>query len=99
MIILNTTYYVHHTIDCEFRQWVRERYFSSALGNGLSSPSLARILVEPRDGMSGYAVQFRADDLKQAENWHDGLGSVLRGELVERYGTKILSFTTYMEVL
>ena len=34
MTILNTTYYVHETVDAEFRRWVTDVYFPSALNIG-----------------------------------------------------------------
>lgn len=100
MIILNTTFYVHLSVDVQFRQWVTEEYFPSALAEGkLSDPGIARILGDPQDGMSGYAVQLMAEDIDSARYWHDNHAAGLRGQLGEKFGQKVLFFTTYMEKL
>lgn len=100
MIILNTTYYVHSSVDSEFRRWVRDEYFPSALSNhGLSSPVFAALLVEPQEGMAGYAVQLSASTRPDAESWHDGPAASLRADLSSRFGQKVLFFTTYMETI
>lgn len=98
MIILNTTFYVHQSIDAQFRRWIDETYFPSALTEGnLSNPLFAKLLLEPQDGMSGYAVQVMAYTPEEAATWHDGVGGELRNDLMARFGQNILFFTTYME--
>jgi len=99
MIIVNTTFYVHESIGCQFLQWVKHIYIPSALSESLTAPSVAKLLMEPQEGMSGYAVQFMSEDIKPAQTWHDEKAAALRGMLSEKYGEKILFFTTYMERL
>lgn len=100
MIILNTTYYIHASIDTEFRRWIREEYFPSAISQcGLTSPVFASLLIDPQEGMSGYAVQLSASSREVAQNWHDGPAASLRARLSSRFGQKVLFFTTYMEII
>lgn len=100
MIILNTTYYIHSSVDAEFRRWVRDEYFPSALSQcGLQSPVFATLLIEPQEGMAGYAVQLSATSREVATNWHDGPAAALRSQLSSRFGQKVLFFTTYMETI
>ena len=47
MIILNTTFYVHESIDRLFHQWLQQEYLPSAMKAGLGEPSVARLLMEP----------------------------------------------------
>lgn len=99
MIILNTTFYVHESIGEQFRQWIEQEYIPSALNESLSEPVVARLLMEPQEGMSGYAIQFVSETIAQAQKWHDDKAATLRGLLSGKYGEKILFFTTYMERL
>ena len=100
MIILNTTYYIHESIDADFRKWVSEIYFPSAINiGGLERPMLAKILTDTQEGMSGYAVQLSADNKEIAELWHDNHAADLRGELSKLFGDKVLFFNTYMETI
>lgn len=98
MIILNTTFYIHESIDGEFRRWIECEYFPSALEHGgLEHPVMAKILMEPQEGMNGYAVQCQAPDIAGAQQWHDAHAASLRDSLSAKFGEKVLFFTTYME--
>lgn len=100
MILLNTTFYVHYSVDLEFHKWVKEIYFPSALSaKGISSPVFARLMLEPQEGMTGYAVQLSVSSRDVGEEWHDGVAASLREDLLKEFSTKVLFFTTYMEVL
>ena len=98
MIILNTTFYIHESIDGEFRRWIECEYFPSAREKGgLEHPVMAKILMEPQEGMNGYAVQCQAPDVARAQQWHDAHAASLRDALSAKFGEKVLFFTTYME--
>lgn len=99
MIILNTTFYIHESIEASFHQWLDEEYIPSALSNGLCEPVVSRLLIEPQEGMSGYAVQLSSEEMAGAQSWHDDKGASLRGKLSGQFGEKMLFFTTYMERL
>ena len=98
MILINTTFYVGATAEAEFHAWVREQYFPCALAEeGFARPYYARLMLEPQEGMTGYAVQICAPTHEAAVAWHDNAAAKLRGDLSNRFGQQILFFTTYME--
>ncbi len=99
MILLNTTFYIHPSIENDFLSWMKTVYVPSALLAGLSDPELCLLLVEAGEDVSGYALHLRAGDLSEAEAWHDGAGGDVRSGFMSRYGEKALSFSTYMEVI
>lgn len=100
MIIFNTTFHVYELVVDSFEEWARSEYIPKALAvKGISSPEFARIMIEVQEGYASFAVQFKADSLESAVNWHDGEAARLRGELLSRFGDKVLFFTTYMESL
>lgn len=100
MIILNTSFHVHVSLDSRFREWVRTQYIKSALDSGLlKSPRFASIMIEVQEDCMSYAVSFEAETTESAVEWHDGAGAALRAELHRRFGEGVVFFTTYMEEL
>lgn len=100
MVLLNTTFYIHHSIQEHFIRFLKDTYLPSALGvAGISTPVLTRLLLEPQDGMDGFALQLSADSCDIAAAWHDGESTQLRQNLINEFGEKVLFFTTYMEVI
>lgn len=100
MIILNTSFHVHSSLDAEFKKWVKDTYLPSALSSGLfSSPRFASIMIEVQEDCRSYAVSLEAENIEDAAAWHDSLGAGLRAELHKRFGDAVVFFTTYMEEL
>ncbi len=100
MIILNTSFHVHVSLDSRFRQWVKAEYIKSALESGLlTSPRFASIMIEVQEDCVSYAVSFEAETVEKAVEWHDGEGAAIRGELHKKFGEGVVFFTTYMEEL
>lgn len=98
MTLINTTFYVDTSVENEFLDWVRSTYVPSAMDtDGFRRPVFTRLLLEPQEGMTGYAVQVTAPGTDAATRWHDGCACELRTALTARFGHKVLFFTTYME--
>lgn len=94
MIIVNTTFYVETPLEKEFISWVKDTYIP---GSPLTRPSVARILGAVEEGMTAFAVRMHAPTVAVADAWDNGQGALLRGILAEKYGQRILHFTTMME--
>lgn len=100
MIILNTTFHVHESVADSFKAWVRLTYFPQAANeSNLLNPVFTRLLIEVHEGYESFAVQLMAPTIDDAVNWHDGKAAELRAILNNKYGEKVLFFTTYMELL
>lgn len=100
MIIINTTFHVHRSIEDDFCRWVRVKYIPNALSSGLLSvPCFSRIMLEVQEDCSSFAVSFKARTMDDAAKWHDGEGGVLRQSLHQQFGEKALFFSTYMDEL
>lgn len=99
MIILNTTFHIAQSDVPEVVDWIRNSYIPAALHGGLSDPLLTRIIGSVAEGCDSYALHLRAPDFSTAEKWNLGPGSSLRAILAKRYGGKVLSFFTYLEIL
>ncbi len=99
MILFNTTFLVHPSVDDEFHRWVKTVFIPEAVESGVFlEPMLSRILGVEADGNS-YALQFKSQSLRDAEQWNVTTGDKLKGALFVRHGEKMLSFCTFMEVL
>lgn len=100
MIIINTTFHVHKSIEDDFCRWIRDEYVPNALPSGLLSvPCFSRIMLEVQEDCSSFAVSFKARTMDDAAKWHDGEGGVLRQSLHQQFGEKALFFSTYMDEL
>ena len=100
MIILNTSFHVHVSLDEQFKAWVRNIYIPEALASGkLASPRFAALLIEVQEDCVSYAVSFEAATAEDAVKWHDNAGARLRAILHQSFGEGVVFFTTYMENL
>lgn len=100
MYILNTTFHVHKSIDGDFVKWVRTEYIPSAIKTRkLTQAGFAQLMLEVQEDCSSYAVSLKSVRLEDAVDWHDNSGAGLRRELYERFGEKVVFFTTCMEEL
>ncbi|MCM1076758.1 MAG: DUF4286 family protein [Bacteroides sp.] len=100
MIILNTSFHVHTSLDSYFKKWVRDVYIPGAIASGLlTSPRFAALLIEVQEECVSYAVSFEAENVEDAVKWHDNEGAEMRAALHCRFGERVVYFTTYMETL
>lgn len=100
MILLNTTFIVHKSIERDFVYWIHETYIPAAEESGIFSDSiLSRIMTQTDPEGTNYAVQMRAVSHDLAEKWHDCQAADLKNEIARTWGQKVLHFTTFMEIL
>lgn len=100
MVLLNTTFHVHNSVTAEFIDWVYRTYIPKAMASGLfTDPIVSRILVETDPEGTSYAVQLRTNSHEKACQWHDNDAGDLKTGLAQKYGERILHFTTFMEII
>jgi hypothetical protein len=100
MVLLNTTFHVHVTVQKAFIEWLRQEYQTAALATGyLTEPQLARVMGgDDPEGIS-FAYQLKAPTLGDAKRWHDDAAATLRSDMTSRWGQKVLFFTTYLSLI
>lgn len=97
MTTINTTFHVEPSVDCEFRDWIKNHYIPYAIeSTGLHSPLFMRIMT-PMEGGTGYAVQLQAADNDKVASWLDITQPVKLKEMATKWGEKVMFFTTLME--
>lgn len=98
MFVLNTTFHVDKSVEEDFFLWLKSRYLPVATLSGLfASSSVMRLMLEVEEGFSGFALGMRTSDIEAAVEWYDSVGERLRTELTEKFGERLVYFTTCME--
>lgn len=100
MIILNTTFLVHKTIESQFIDWVHQTYLPTAQQSGIfTDPVFSRVLLETDPEGTSYAIQLQAKSHTDATQWHESEAALLKNALAQKWGEKVLHFSTFMEIL
>lgn len=98
MIIYNTTFNIENDILDECIDYLKTSYIPRAAASGfLMTPYLRRILQDETEDASTYSVQFHVKNPETLDYWLQNEGRSLQQELVTRFGTKIVGFSTLLE--
>lgn len=98
MIVYNTTFNIENDILTECVEYLKKSYIPCALASGfLRTPFLRRILQDETEEATSYSVQFHVKNLETLEYWMQSEGRALQQELITRFGTKIVGFSTLLE--
>ena len=98
MIIYNVTLNIDKSISKEWLEWIKE-HIPQVLATGkFKEAKLTKVLVE--DELSNtYSVQYRAHSREALEAYYSEHADSLRQLGLERFGDKVLSFRTELEVV
>ena len=68
MILLNTTFVLHRSVEADFIDWLKKIYLvSAAEARIFGEPVVARVLTRIEPDTESIAVQLPASDIRQAE--------------------------------
>lgn len=100
MTILNTTFIIERQLQDEVLIWLKEVYLRAAQQTGLFvSPRLAQVLTNEDPAHISIACEMQCDSLSEAVRWHDETAAMLRADMSNRWGDRVMYFTTYLRVL
>ena len=102
MIIYNVTLNVDDSIREEWLEWMRKIHLPEMLQTGLFVEyKFLRLIDDTDEDTTGstYAVQFFMNDVKDFLDYTENHAAALRKKTMDKYGEKILSFRTLLEVL
>lgn len=99
MLIYNTTFHVdgEHLLS-PFLTYMRDEYLPAALAQGyLRNPRFVRLLTDIGDNLTGYALMCEVQDVLVLKKWKKEVAPALESAFHQRFGEKILMFSTTMK--
>ena len=98
MIVYNTTYHAHTSVNDDFLDWLRREYIPAATRDGrLTEPRLTVVLNAEADDGTNYSLQFRARSLDTLRAWYESGGDDLVVAMSQRFGHRVAGFSTLLE--
>jgi len=100
MILYNVTINVDDDVHDEWLDWMKSTHLPMVMDTGkFISFEMYRILSrqEDEEGVT-YSVQYKAESLKDYEEYRDNFGPGLQEETSKRYGGKYVAFRTILEL-
>ncbi|WP_179021244.1 DUF4286 family protein [Winogradskyella forsetii] len=98
MIIYNVTLNIDKSIHQEWLEWIKE-HIPQVLATGkFKEAKLTKVLVED-DEAETYSVQYRAHSREALDAYYAEHAANLRQKGLKRFGDKVLSFRTELEVV
>ncbi|GGW58539.1 uncharacterized protein DUF4286 [Winogradskyella epiphytica] len=98
MIIYNVTLNIDKSIHTEWLEWIKE-HIPQVLATGkFVEAKLTKVLVDD-EGAETYSVQYRADSREALESYYADHAERLKADGLQRFGDKMLSFRTELEVV
>lgn len=99
MVIYNVTSNMAQALEAEWLEWTRE-HIAQVLGTGLFMDArLTKVLVEEEDGSRTYSVQYKATSRESLDLYYEKYAPELRKIATERFGERVLSFRTELDVI
>ncbi|MCM4156376.1 DUF4286 family protein [Gramella sp. AN32] len=99
MIIYNVTINVQEGIHDEWLQWMKNEHIPEMLKTGKFIKALmTRVMEQETMGGITYSVQYTAENKEKLKSYYAENAPKLR-EKTKRFGDKILSFRTELEVI
>lgn len=100
MIIYNVTVKVDWSIANAWLSWMLNEHLLEVLNTGcFYNHQIAKLIdVDESDGPT-YTIQYYAEDIEKYNQYIATHATALRKKAQERWGTKLVSFRTLMEVV
>jgi Domain of unknown function (DUF4286) len=100
MIIYNVTTNIHESVHDQWIIWMQHKHIPEMIATGkFSSARLARVLIEEEMGGTTYSVQYTTDSKETLEKYYQEDAPKLRGEGLQLFADKMLTFRTELEVI
>lgn len=98
MIVYNTTFHVANEIADDALFYLKKQYIPQAAISGfLQRPCLRKVLHTATDEGISFAVQFHVKNMETLNHWIQTEGCRLQQALVDRFGDKVVGFSTLLE--
>lgn len=100
MVILNTTYSVEAQEQENWLHWLRTEYYDFLDSTGMvCSKLLTRVLVGQDGGSFSYSLQLTMEGASVYQEFEQKYLPQCEAKLINKFGTKVVSFSTLLKVL
>lgn len=100
MMIYNVTTKVHHTICHDWLNWIKDQHIPDLVGTGCFTHAVVLHLIEADDEEGKtFAVQYHTTDVLLYEKYIATHADEMRKRSFDKWGDRIISFRTLMEVV
>lgn len=100
MIVYNTTFHVDKAAIEEGLSYLRQVYMPKAIASGfLRNPYLRRVMMTDDAEGESFCVQFHVKNVETLNYWLENEGRALHQALSERFGQRMIGFSTLLEEL
>jgi len=97
MIIYNTSYILHSTIEHEFCKWIQEQFIPLIKETGTFSQSyFCKVMVQQEDGSQTYSLQLFFKNKAQFDKYREDFEPRCKAIFVAKYQTNIMTFSSTM---
>ena len=98
--ILNTTFVTERALQDKLTSWLEGVYLKAAENTGLfTGRRMVQVLTDDNPEAFSIACELQCESLSEAVRWHDDTASLLRQDMTNRWGERVLWFTTYLRVI
>lgn len=98
MVVYNITFHIDKDILEDTLTYIKKSYIPQAVASGfLWQPCLLRVMQTPQDEGVSYAVQFHVKNIDTLNYWMEKKGKEINQAITNRFGNKIVGFTTLLE--
>lgn len=100
MYIYNTTFLVSDQSYEKWMKWVNEKHIPEVLTDqSFCEPQLVRVLNNEPAPEKSYSLQFKVESISYLYNWMQTMEPKIQEELMMKFGTEVLFFSTILEIL
>jgi hypothetical protein len=100
MYIYNTTFCLEDSVLEAWKNWLDDEYIPlMTAGGDFANLHILRVLTENAGDALSISVQFSVETLVSVDRWRKEKEPLLAASVTREFGTKVLYFSTVLEVL
>ena len=100
MVIYNVTTHVESSIEKSWLNWMKEKHIPEMLATKkFKAARIFKVISENDKGGVSYAAQYHCDNKKSLEQYLNDFEIKLEEDAVNKFGDRIISFTTELELI
>lgn len=97
MIIYNTSYIMHSTIEHEFCKWMKDKFIPLIEETGTFCENyFCKVMVQQEDGSQTYSLQLFFKNESQLNKYKTDFEPKCKAIFVAKYQTQIMTFSSTM---